>query len=94
MKIQHLEKIKRKTRKERKVRKENFSDNLDTGIGLFVNRYLRCQSLTPLQRILVKCAHCRGIEHEMDDSMADCPVDDCPLYYEMCEIISDEDLKR
>lgn len=77
-----------------KIRRMIFGDNLHVGIGLFAHNYLKGESLTPLQRILVKCAHCRGIEHMVDDSMEDCPVDDCPLSYAVREIISEEDLGK
>ena len=74
MKEEHIRALVSSIRKSNQI----VQDNLNIGFEQH-ERYRKNQPLTPVQRILAKCIHCRSIQYEQGDLLDDCPIIDCPL---------------
>ena len=93
MKRENLEKMKKETQKklkiiaeeEARIYHENFMDNVSEGVDQYEKSLFNYQSLTPLETILAKCAHCTYTQGMMKAEDWDCHDYDCPMYDFMCE---------
>ena len=77
------------------IRKRNQIVEKNLNIGFEQHeRYRKNQSLTPVQRILAKCIHCRAIQYQQTDILDECPITDCPLEALLNRDVSENKVKK
>lgn len=89
MKEEHIEKFVKSIRERNQIVK----NNLEIGFQQH-ERYRKNQSLTPVQRILAKCIHCRAIQYKQSDLLDECPIIDCPLHELLNRDVSKNKVKK
>jgi hypothetical protein len=89
MKEEHIRALVSSIRKSNQI----VQDNLNIGFEQH-ERYRKNQPLTPVQRILAKCIHCRVIQYKQTDLLDECPITDCPLQALLNRDVSENKVKK